>query len=99
MAKYASAAVSLGLGATILYLSAQAVTGPQGLMAFVDMQEREQALSERLDDARAEQAALEARLARLDPTDPDIDYLDERARLTLASQDPNEVVFRLDGGS
>lgn len=96
MAKHGSMAVSIGLGAAILYLGAHAVTGRQGLVAFVDLQAQERTLEGRLADLAAEHAALEARAARLRPETLDLDYLDERARVLLAAGASDEVVFVLD---
>ena len=96
MAKHGSTALSIGLGAAILYLGANAVTGHQGLMAFVDLQARERALESRLAAVGREHAQLEARASRLKPNSLDLDYLDERARVELAAGDPNEIVFALD---
>ncbi len=96
MAKHGSAALSIGLGAAILYLGANAVTGHQGLMAYVELQARERALESRLAEAHQEHARLETRAGRLKPNSLDLDYLDERARVELAAGDPNEIVFALD---
>ncbi len=96
MAKHGSTALSIALGAAILYLGANAVTGHQGLMAYVDLQARERALEGRLAAVRQEHAQLETRAGRLKPGSLDLDYLDERARVELAAGDPNEVVFALD---
>lgn len=97
MAKHASAALSIGLGAAILYLGAHAVTGRQGLVAFVDLQAQERTLEQRVAELSADQAALEARAARLEPGQSfDLDYLDERARITLAAGDAEEIVFAFD---
>lgn len=96
MGKHGSAALSVGLGAAILYLGAHAVTGHQGLLAYVDLQAEERALERRVASLAAERAALEARAARLRPESLDLDYLDERARITLAAGDPDEIVFALE---
>ena len=96
MAKHGSTALSISLGAAILYLGANAVTGHQGLLAYVDLQAREHALEGRLAEVRQEHASLEARASRLKPSSLDLDYLDERARVELAAGDPNEVVFALE---
>jgi cell division protein FtsB len=96
MTKHGSTALSIGLGAAILYLGAHAVTGRQGLVAYVDLQAQERALEQRLDRLDGERTALEARAARLRPETLDLDYLDERARITLAAGDPDELVFVLD---
>ncbi|MEQ1616847.1 MAG: septum formation initiator family protein [Terricaulis sp.] len=95
MARSGSALVSIGLGAAILYLGAHAVTGRQGLLAYVDLQAQERALNERLADLCDERATLEARAARLAPKTLDLDYLDERARVLLAAGGDGEVVFAL----
>jgi cell division protein FtsB len=96
MAKHGAAALSLGLGAAILYLGAHAVTGRQGLVAYVDLQAQEHVLEQRVSSLEEERAQLEARAARLRPETLDLDYLDERARITLAAGDSEELVFALD---
>lgn len=96
MAKSGSIAVSVGLGAAILYLGAHAVTGRQGLVAYVDLQAQERTLEQRVSALEEERADLEARAARLRPESLDLDYLDERARVLLAAGDRDEIVFALD---
>lgn len=96
MAKAGSAALSLGLGAAILYLGAHAVTGRQGLVAYVDLQAQERALEQRVGELENERAELAARAARLKPESLDLDYLDERARVILAAGESDELVFALD---
>jgi len=96
MSKRGSAAMSIALGAGILYLGAHAVTGRQGLVAYVDLQSQERALEHRVAALDHEHARLEARAARLRPETLDLDYLDERARITLAAGDSEELVFALD---
>lgn len=96
MAKQGSVVLSVGLGAAILYLGAHAVTGRQGLVAYVDLQAQERALEERVETLEAQRADLESRAARLRPETLDLDYLDERARVLLAAGDSEEIVFALD---
>ena len=96
IAKKGASALNLGLGAAILYLGAQAVTGPQGLAAFVEIQGQERALGAELAELQAERAELEARAARMRPESLDLDYLDERARVLLAAGEAEEIVFALD---
>lgn len=96
MGKQGSAVVSIGLGAAILYLGAHAVTGHQGLVAYVGLQAQERTLEQRAASLEDEHAALEARAARMRPETLDLDYLDERARVTLAAGDSEEIVFALD---
>ena len=100
MAKQGAAALSIGLGAAILYLGAHAITGRQGLVAYVDLQAQERVLEGRVAALELERASLEARAARLRPgASFDLDYLDERARVLLAAGDRDEVVFALDVSS
>ena len=96
MAKSGSAALSFWLGAGILYLGAHALTGRQGLLAYVGLHAREQALESRMGELGAERAVLEARAARLRPETLDLDYLDERARVLLAAGARGEIVFALE---
>jgi cell division protein FtsB len=96
MAKHGAVALSVGLGAAILYLGAHAVTGRQGLVAYVDLQAQERVLEQRVASLEEERSQLEARAARLRPETLDLDYLDERARITLAAGDSEELVFTLD---
>jgi len=96
MSKHGATALSIGLGAAILYLGAHAVTGRQGLVAYVDLQAQERVLLEQVASLEEERAQLEARAARLRPETLDLDYLDERARVTLAAGDTEEIVFALD---
>ena len=95
MATHGSTALSIALGAAILYLGAHAITGRQGLAAYVRLQEEERALAARVAVLESERAALEVRAARLRPATLDLDYLDERARLSLAAGSSDEVVFAL----
>ncbi|MGH6952094.1 MAG: FtsB family cell division protein [Vitreimonas sp.] len=96
MAKHDSTALSAALGAAILYLGAHAVTGRQGLVAYIGLQAQERALEQRVSELETERVALEARAARLRPATLDLDYLDERARISLAAGDGDEVVFALE---
>jgi cell division protein FtsB len=92
-------ALSLGLGAAILYLSAHAVRGRQGLVAYMELQAQEAALTEQRDELLAQKATLEARAERLRPDGPiDTDYLEERARVLLGAGATDEIVFALDKG-
>ena len=99
MAKHGSAALSIGLGAAILYLGAHAVTGRQGLVAYVGLQAEEHVLEAQLATLEGERSQLEARAARLAPETLDLDYLEERARVLLAAGDHDDVVFSLPASS
>ena len=96
MGKHGQTVLNATLGAAILYLGAHAVTGRQGLVAYVDLQGQERVLEQRVAQLQDEKADLEARAARLKPETLDLDYLDERARISLAAGEPDEIVFALD---
>jgi len=96
MAKHGATALNIVLGGAIVYLAAHAVTGRQGLVAFVDLQAQERVLEARVAELEVERATLEVRAARMRPESLDLDYLDERARITLAAGDAEELVFALD---
>ena len=95
MAKASAIALRVGLGAAMVYLGAHAVTGQQGLAAYVGLQERQEELRLTLGEVEAERAALEARAARLRPGTLDLDYLEERASVSLGSTSQNDLVFVL----
>ena len=96
MGKHGQTVLNVMLGAAILYLGAHAVTGRQGLVAFVDLQAQERVLEHRVALLDEEKADLTVRAARLKPETLDLDYLDERARISLAAGEPDEIVFALD---
>ena len=87
----------LALSAVILYLAAHGVTGRQGLVSYIALQEQERALASEQAQLDSEIAALTVRAARLrtDSKDFDRDYLEERARTLLNAARADEVVFDL----
>ena len=93
MGKARAIALSFGLSAVIVYLAVHAVTGRQGLVAFMELQRQERALIAERDALAAERARLMVRTARLKPESLDVDYLDEKARALLAAGEPGEVFF------
>ncbi|MBI1250068.1 MAG: septum formation initiator [Alphaproteobacteria bacterium] len=94
MAKLGQIATNIGLGAALVYLAANAVTGHQGLAAYVALQDQERALLQEKAQLESEREALSARAARLGADNLDLDYLDERARVLIAAQDSEEIVFQ-----
>lgn len=92
-----TAAVCAALGVGIVYLSAQALTGRQGLFAYMQLQQEERALTLELAELKAQRTALDARADRMRPGALDLDYLEERARDLLAAGKQDELVFALDG--
>jgi cell division protein FtsB len=82
----------VSLGAVIVYLAAHAITGRFGLIAFVALQERENAylverdaLVERIEEVRS-------RVSRLRAQSLDLDYLAERARVLVGAAGVDETV-------
>lgn len=94
-----AAVIRLGLSAVILYLAAHGLTGRQGLISYVGLQERERALETEQADLQATIEALSDRAARLrtDSADFDRDYLEERARTILGAAHADEVLIDLPG--
>jgi cell division protein FtsB len=93
-----SVALSLGLSALILYLAAHAVTGRQGLISYMHLQEREHALTAERAALASQRAALEARIERLGSDHLDLDALEEQARRQFDAAHPDEVIFDLAQG-
>lgn len=91
------AAARVALGALILYLAGHAVTGRQGLVSYVALQERERALDAEAARLDADIARLSDRARRLRTGSPDFDrdYLEERARDLLNAARADEVVIEL----
>jgi cell division protein FtsB len=94
-----AAVVRLGLSALILYLAAHGLTGRQGLISFLELQEREHALQMERADLEARIAELSDRAGRLraGSVSFDRDYLEERARTILDAAYADEVVIDLRG--
>lgn len=91
--------VRLGLSAVILYLAAHGLTGRQGLISYMGLQEREHALESEQAALRETIDDLSERAARLRTGSPDFDrdYLEERARTILNAAHADEVVIDLPG--
>jgi cell division protein FtsB len=88
-------ALSLGLSAVIVYLAANAMTGRQGLISYMALQEREHALLAEQHKLAGEKVALEARISRLSSDHLDLDALEEQARKDFDAAHPDEIVFDL----
>lgn len=85
--------ISAGLGLGIVYLAAHTVGGPTGLASYLQLQAKERQLEQDLSELTAQRAALQERVARLDPQDLDTDFLDERARALTGLADPRELLL------
>jgi cell division protein FtsB len=91
------ATARLALSAVILYLAAHGLTGRQGLVSYVALQEREETLLAEQAELGAEIARLQDRAARLRTEGGtfDRDYLEERARDLLDAARTDEIVIDL----
>lgn len=94
-----AAVIRLGLSAVILYLAAHGVTGRQGLVSYMGLQEQEHALETERAELEQTIETLSERAARLrtGSNDFDRDYLEERARTILGAARADEVVIDLPG--
>lgn len=92
-----AAVIRLGLSAVILYLAAHGMTGRQGLVSYLGLQEQEHALETELAELDATIETLSDRAARLraGSREFDRDYLEERARTILGAARADEVVIDL----
>jgi cell division protein FtsB len=83
------------IGALILYLAAHGLTGRQGLISYIGLQEQERALTAESAALAAEIDALSDRANRLrtGSKDFDLDYLEERARTLVDAVRLDEVVY------
>ena len=90
-----SVALSLGLSALIVYLAAHAVTGRQGLISYMQLQEREHALGAEQAALDGQRTGLEARIKRMGSDHLDLDALEEQARSQFDAAHPDEIIFDL----
>jgi cell division protein FtsB len=88
-------ALSLGLCALILYLAGNAVTGRQGLISYMHLQQRERDLIAEQADLTDQAAALKVRIKALNEASLDMDVLEEVARQQIGAASANETVFEL----
>lgn len=75
------------------YFLYHAVQGEHGLLALRDLNARAAELQPKAEAAAARRAALEKRLALLQPDGLDPDMLDEQARKRLGFVHPDEIVI------
>jgi cell division protein FtsB len=80
------------IGALILYFCYHAIVGEQGLAAWGNLQQQEEALRAEIRTLKAERAVLEASLQRLRDQTLDLDYVEEIARTRLSYVRPDEVL-------
>lgn len=88
-------ALSLGLCALILYLALNAVTGRQGLISFVQLQQSERDLIAQRTELAQDAAGLRARIHELADASLDSDTLEEVAHRQIGAARNDEMVFEL----
>jgi cell division protein FtsB len=88
-------ALSLGLCALILYLAANAVTGRQGLISYMHLQQQERDLAAEQTDLADQALVLKRRIKALSEASLDRDVLEEVARRQIGAASANEEVFEL----
>ncbi len=76
------------------FFSYSAAQGDHGLVVSAQLRDQLRQVREEYDAAKAENAALEHRVAGLRINNIDADTLDERAREKLGMADPAEVVVK-----
>jgi cell division protein FtsB len=69
------------------------IEGDHGLLAWVRLTREIREESARLDEVRAQRAALDLKVSNLRPEHIDPDLLDEQVRATLNLVAPNEIVI------
>jgi cell division protein FtsB len=93
--KFQPGALSLGLCALILYLAGNAVTGRQGLISYMHLQQQERDLIAEQADLLDQSATLKRRIKALNEASLDVDVLEEVARRQIGAASANETVFEL----
>lgn len=88
---------ALPVGCTVVagYFAWHATTGPTGYAAWRDYQAQRVQLEQGVRVAKEQKAALQQRLALLDPRRVDPDLADELVRRNLAMIRPDEVIVPL----
>ena len=75
------------------YFGVNAYTGNRGLRARQDLDQQIVAITSQIEEAKAERAQWERRVALLKTDSIDSDMLDERARMLLDDADPRDLVL------
>jgi len=90
---------SFFLAMTIAYFGYHALTGEQGVLNWIVVENDISAIEIELAEARAEREALEVTAARLRSDSLDIDYVEERARAILNVAHPRDFVVDIEPDS
>jgi cell division protein FtsB len=79
----------------ILYLAGNAVTGRQGLVSYMRLQQRERALRAEQGELAADAARLRARIHALADSSLDLDALEDEASRQIGAAPQDAVVIDL----
>ncbi|MZR30458.1 FtsB family cell division protein [Sneathiella litorea] len=79
----------------VAYFSYHLIEGDRGLFAYLKLQHEIDRAEAVYEITEAEKAALEKRVALLQPENLDIDMLEERSRDVLGLAHPDEIVIYL----
>lgn len=79
----------------VLYTTHQAFSGDRGFFAWYKLQQQVSQLKEQNASLSAQLTLMEAKVARLNLKNPDVDYLDEQIRRTLPVAKQSEKVIYL----
>jgi cell division protein FtsB len=77
----------------VVYFGYHAIQGDRGLLTMVKLDNRIAAVKAELAESKAEEAALERRVALMRPASLDRDMLEEQVRLVLNYTHPDDVVI------
>lgn len=88
----------LGLILAITYLAGHTLTGRDGLLSFVRLQEQERSLTADIARLEARKADLQRQIARSSVSTLDRDFLEERARALFNGVRPGEVIMLVPAG-
>lgn len=87
---------SFFIAMAIAYFGYHALTGEQGVLNWLVIENEIRETEIQLADARAERERMEEIAARLRSDSLDLDYLDERARVVLNVAHPRDFIVEID---
>lgn len=87
---------SFFISMAIAYFGYHALTGEQGVLNWLVIENEIRETEIQLADARAERERMEEIAARLRSDSLDLDYLDERARVVLNVAHPRDFIVEID---
>lgn len=88
-----STVANVALCCVLCYFTYHALSGDQGLARWTELQKQERELEAHLALIITEKGQIEARIARLQADNLDLDYVGELARKKLAYAGPDEIIL------